>query len=52
MDDEPSTGSVQLIVDYSDGRKKCFSNLPWKSDMSRRSMVKARANIPRPSLSY
>src|SRR5262245_56247243 len=33
MDDEP-TGSVQLIVDYSDGCKKCFSNLPWKSDMS------------------
>ena len=34
MDDEPTTGSVQLIVDYSDGCKKCFSNLPWKSDMS------------------
>src|SRR5215472_17617789 len=33
MDDEPTTGSVQLIVDYSDGCKKCF-NLPWKSSMS------------------
>ena len=34
MDDQPTTGSVQLTVDYSDGCKKCFSNLPWNSDMS------------------
>jgi hypothetical protein len=34
MDDQPTTGSVQLIVDYSDGCRKYFDNLPWKADMS------------------
>jgi hypothetical protein len=36
VDDQPTAGSVQLTVDYSDGSgcKKCFGNLPWKKDMS------------------
>jgi hypothetical protein len=34
MDDQPTIGSVQLIVDYSDGCRNYFGNLPWKSDMS------------------
>jgi hypothetical protein len=34
MNDQPTTGSVQLTVDYSDGCRKYFDKLPWKANMS------------------